>query len=399
MRINSAAKLLIIALTSLNCFALTDSDIRFADYYGDRQAAVSYTFDDGLRDQVTIALPALEKNGFHATFFVIAGITKDTDAEAASVPDGEWAGISWNQWKQIAGRGHEIGNHSWSHITLTNLDSAALEKEINESFDKIAKKVGVAPFSFSYPYNGTNATVDAVVFQKHLASRTQQSAWGGGQSTQDLNTILDSHISNKQWLVAMIHGIESGYANFNSRTVIEGHFDYAKKQEDKVWVAPFGSVARYVKMRDSSSIEVVSLSDNSVSLKVQSPLLPAFYSQMLTVVIPVANAVKATAYNEVTDQTYNVVVKPDRILVDVLPDDNAVIVEWGEHVSSVRKKSVELSLVQYRQAASQPVYFDLRGRAFTVLSSDRDCIRYPFIEFGNASGFKLINPGAQFRSD
>jgi peptidoglycan/xylan/chitin deacetylase (PgdA/CDA1 family) len=359
MKHTHIAAFILTALSS--ACGLAVSDIRIADYYGDKQAAASFTFDDGIRDQVTMALPAAEKNGFHVTFFVVAGITKDTDEEAAKVPDGDWAGVSWNQWKQIAARGHEIGNHSWSHSKLTGLDSTQLEHEINESYDTIAAKTGIAPFSFCYPYNSRNAAVDAFVFQRHYASRTSQTTYGGGQTAQDLNTILNSAISNKEWLVAMIHGIESGYGKFKSRTAIEGHFDYAKTQEDKVWIAPFGSVARYLKMRDSSSIQVISISDNSVSLKVQSPLPPAYYGQMLTIVIPVSNAVKADAYNEVTDQTYNVVVKPDKILIDVLPDENAVIVEWGEHVAVNKSSSCNYS-IHRADNRTNPSLFDIRGR-------------------------------------
>ena len=44
---------------------------RIAKFDGDRAAAISYTFDDGLRDQYTLAVPMLNEVGFKGTFFII----------------------------------------------------------------------------------------------------------------------------------------------------------------------------------------------------------------------------------------------------------------------------------------------------------------------------------------
>ena len=42
-----------------------------AHFDGDRAAAISYTFDDNLRDQYAVAVPMLNEVGFKGTFFVI----------------------------------------------------------------------------------------------------------------------------------------------------------------------------------------------------------------------------------------------------------------------------------------------------------------------------------------
>ena len=47
--------------------------IRIADFKDAKAGAVSYTFDDGLRNQYLIAAPIMEKLQIPGTFFVIPG--------------------------------------------------------------------------------------------------------------------------------------------------------------------------------------------------------------------------------------------------------------------------------------------------------------------------------------
>ena len=120
-------------LTAAQGAAATDSPqgtapVRIARFQGDRQGAISLTFDDGLRDQYDLAVPILNRLDFKATFFIIAGRTPETDEEAQAKRPGDWGGISWPQIKTLAAQGHEIGNHSWTHAPLTKIDDAAARR-------------------------------------------------------------------------------------------------------------------------------------------------------------------------------------------------------------------------------------------------------------------------------
>jgi hypothetical protein len=93
--------------------------VRIARFADDRPAAISYTFDDNLREQYTVALPMLNEVGFKGTFFVIAGKTAETPEEGAKKqvdPNvrGKWGGISWPELKKMADEGQEIGSHTLS---------------------------------------------------------------------------------------------------------------------------------------------------------------------------------------------------------------------------------------------------------------------------------------------
>jgi peptidoglycan/xylan/chitin deacetylase (PgdA/CDA1 family) len=71
-----------------------------------RRAAISLTFDDGLRSQREIAVPLLNDRGLRATFYLNPrGTTPESD---------DWQ-ERWAAWKEVAEQGHELGNHSLTH--------------------------------------------------------------------------------------------------------------------------------------------------------------------------------------------------------------------------------------------------------------------------------------------
>lgn len=65
-------------------------------------AAVSLSFDDGSRPQLDIALPILDEFGLKGTFYVNP---RGDDWQATLAP-----------WRRAGLNGHEIGNHSISHL-------------------------------------------------------------------------------------------------------------------------------------------------------------------------------------------------------------------------------------------------------------------------------------------
>jgi len=98
-----------------------EAPARIARFSGDRAAAISYTFDDGIRDQYTLAVPMLDEVGFKGTFFVIPNSVVATVEEAEKKKDAKraWGSITWDELRKMAAAGHEIGSHTWSHTGLT----------------------------------------------------------------------------------------------------------------------------------------------------------------------------------------------------------------------------------------------------------------------------------------
>ena len=78
--------------------------VTVARWPGDRLAAISLTFDDGINSDLDFAGPILKKHHLHGTFFVTTGM-------------GPWQKRK-SEWKQLALDGNEIANHTVHHPCL-----------------------------------------------------------------------------------------------------------------------------------------------------------------------------------------------------------------------------------------------------------------------------------------
>ena len=107
---------------------------------------VAITFDDGNKDNYTVAFPILEAHGFVATFFVITGFV------------GNKLSMSWEDLRTMTAAGMAIESHTFDHRDLRTLDPQRLQQELNVSRDAIAVQVGRIPLVLCYPggkYDGT----------------------------------------------------------------------------------------------------------------------------------------------------------------------------------------------------------------------------------------------------
>ena len=165
--------------------------IRIAKFKGDRVVAVSMTLDDGLRNQDEYAVPLLNKYGIKATFYVIPGLTPETNDEAAKKKPGDHGGMSWLRLKELAAQGHEIANHTWKHIPLTkikdgqrvDMEPAQLDAQIGKAYEAIKGHIGVAPFTFATPGNATSDGVRAAGHKYHPVLRERCERFGAWPPT------------------------------------------------------------------------------------------------------------------------------------------------------------------------------------------------------------------------
>ncbi|KAA6350132.1 Gellan lyase [termite gut metagenome] len=187
------------------CFFLNTSAgeiIQIAKYKDNKSGAVSYTFDDGLRNQYLIAAPIMERQQVTGTFFIIAGEVAANKGEAEMKKAGAWGGVTWDEIRSLAAKGFEIGNHTLAHKGLVNnvKDNAEAEKEIEESADIIKKEIGIFPVSFCYPYNSRNENIEKLVHKRHAVARNFQRGIGKNDTTaKSVDKWIDELILKKDW--------------------------------------------------------------------------------------------------------------------------------------------------------------------------------------------------------
>jgi peptidoglycan/xylan/chitin deacetylase (PgdA/CDA1 family) len=86
---------------------------------------VSFTFDDAPKSAAAVAAPILDAYRARATFYVAGGLVDKWS--------GHWDGISADEIVALHSEGHEIACHTFSHARTTDLDAAALAREIEDN--------------------------------------------------------------------------------------------------------------------------------------------------------------------------------------------------------------------------------------------------------------------------
>jgi len=337
--------LLLTTLTTLNAAeagsAQNVGNIRIAKFKGDRTAAVSMTLDDGLRNQDDFAVPLLNKYGIKATFYVIPGLTPETNEEAAKKKPGDHGGMSWLRLKELAAQGHEIANHTWTHIPLTktedgqrvDLEPAKMDFQIGKAYEAIKERIGIAPFTFATPGNASSDAVRAAGHQYHPVIRERCERFGAWPPTSrdftavQANATLERYLKKGEALVWMMHAVTEGYNAFSGPDVLEDHLKYLRSKDDVLWIDTFGRLSRYAMERDAAKL-TVSTSADLVEFTLACPLDPGVFHDPLTIVIPANHATEVHARYKKGGERLPIEVHSDKILVQAAPSDQAIEVTW-----------------------------------------------------------------------
>ena len=111
------------------------------------------TFDDGYRDNITIAAPILEDLGIGACFFVSTGYIGTERRFAWNRAVGlDSPVMSWQDVRDLRQRGFEIGSHTVSHRRMSELSQKEYEAELAESQRALEAHVGERVRVFAYPF-------------------------------------------------------------------------------------------------------------------------------------------------------------------------------------------------------------------------------------------------------
>lgn len=114
--------------------------------YCEQVKCIALTFDDGPAGYTTELLKVLKKYKAKATFFVIGNRVKKHPKIT----------------KNISKAGHEIGNHTWDHKYLTELEYDQVYRQIADSQKIIKKATGKTPVVFRAPGGLRDETVEEI---------------------------------------------------------------------------------------------------------------------------------------------------------------------------------------------------------------------------------------------
>ena len=142
------------------------------------------TFDDGLRNNLTTALPILERLGVPATVYIATGLIGAHNPWIAPGGGGEM--LTEDDIRALAGAGWEIGAHTVSHADLARLDYAGCRAEIADSRDRLAEITGQPVLTFAYPFGryGPAAVAAARDVGMRAALTTGSGRWDRWEMTR-----------------------------------------------------------------------------------------------------------------------------------------------------------------------------------------------------------------------
>lgn len=214
--------------------------MRVLDWAG-FSAAVSYTFDDANTSQIT-NYPVLQALGVPFTFYIWTsrpGATNDI-------------------WRQAVTDGHELGNHTQSHLQGT---SAGLASDTDAAELFIQGNFGVASYTMAAPY-GASQYVD-IARTRYLINRgigdTMVTVNGDtdrlsvpthipaeGAVADDLNRHVDAARTNRGWKSILVHGFTGDGGAYLPMDVEEfvASVEYTKALGD-VWIGTMLDVGAY----------------------------------------------------------------------------------------------------------------------------------------------------------
>ena len=209
---------------------------------------ISFTFDDGLKSQASLAYPILKERGFAATAYITT----------------DWIGIpnpkfmNWNEVRMLQNEGGwEIGNHTANHDQLWKKKFSAgyIQKDIERSQNILVANGIQKPVSFAPPYGKWNSRLTNIV--RSLGFTSSRRAWIGKDPLNDpsdynhwameavslkksltfkkVKKYIDWAAENDEWLIFVIHGVREGKSNSGqfSASELRKIADYVKELEIK----------------------------------------------------------------------------------------------------------------------------------------------------------------------
>ncbi len=138
------------------------------------------SFDDGYEDNYTDAFPILQRHHFVAEINIITGMI------------GGWY-LTWQQIRQMAAAGIEIGSHTIHHLSLADVSPQTARTELLDSRTTLEQQLGVPIQFFCYP-SGEPFHTGSLARRQFITSLLSQDGYIGAL----LDPGLTSAVQNAQ---------------------------------------------------------------------------------------------------------------------------------------------------------------------------------------------------------
>lgn len=201
--------------------------IRICKWSGGAKSCVSLSFDDNCKNHIIIS-QLLDNYGYKGTFFTIS------------------SSMLTSNLLDMVSRGHEVGNHTFSHPYMTEVDSSEINYQIRKCKEMLNIKLSIKCLSFAEPGNQFNNRSKRIAQSYQLFNRNYSEYQDVKRIRFDvtsdiipkLSTYIDSSLKSGTLLIFAAHSIDNdGYAPISKQQFIQS-LDLMKAYSDKkeLWV-------------------------------------------------------------------------------------------------------------------------------------------------------------------
>ncbi len=253
-----AFSIIVFIFTSCVCLSQVNDTL-----WHHKKCAVVLTYDDAIDQHIDNAFPVLDSLKLKATFYISAFATKNRIAD----------------WKKIAEKGHELGNHSLFHpciggkgkewvkaeydmnnyslqrmtdeVKMTNIFLEALDGRKKRTFAFTCGDIKVNNISFIDDLKNDFIAARAVRNEMHTIDKINLYNLDcfvvNGESALQMEQWVKKAMTSRSLLVILFHGVGGG----NGLNVsIKDHRDflkYLKQNEKQIWIPTMIEAAEYIK--------------------------------------------------------------------------------------------------------------------------------------------------------
>ncbi|MDP2412808.1 polysaccharide deacetylase family protein [Daejeonella sp.] len=230
-----------------------------------KQIAISLSFDDARASQVDAGTALLDQYGVKGTFYVVPNSVKQR----------------LEGWKKAVASGHEIGNHSFNHPctgnfpwsrqkAIENYTLKIMRNELILANKDIKELLGVEAEVFAYPcgqtYIGRGENTKSyvpVVSKLFLSGRGWLDEGPNAPQFCDLAQLTGMEMDGKDfeqilplienakksgaWLVLAGHEMGTSGNQTTRLSMLKKLIEYSQNPANGIWIAPVGTVAKYIK--------------------------------------------------------------------------------------------------------------------------------------------------------
>lgn len=178
---------------------------------------IALTFDDGPNPAVTPdLLDLLDRHAVRATFFLIGAHVR-TFPELA---------------RDIAGRGHAIGNHTETHPALPLLSGHRIADELQRCDEAIRAATGVAPRWMRPPYGFRSPLLSGIVRRRNGAGVVMWSRLAHDWKAQPTEPVVKRLRRVRGGDIVLLHDGDHRVPNGNRRHTLEAMANWIPRWKD-----------------------------------------------------------------------------------------------------------------------------------------------------------------------